>query len=195
MRIGIYGGTFNPIHNGHVNLILDFKKSLNLNKVIVIPTSTPPHKTAYELASSKDRLNMCKLALENYDFCEVSDIEILRDGKSYTIDTLNQIKTHHPDDDLFLLMGEDMFLIIENWKDCEKIFSLATICSAPRSDEAKERLTEFATEIKKRHDNFKFVITDTKFMPISSTQVRNGEKDLIPKQVEDYINKNKIYRW
>ena len=97
MKIGLFGGTFNPVHSGHVNLVKNFKEKLNLDKVLVIPTATPPHKEAKELASSEDRIEMCKLAFG--DLAEVSDVEIRRGGKSYTVETLEELKKIYKNDD------------------------------------------------------------------------------------------------
>ena len=107
MRIGIYGGTFNPIHTAHVHLVREFIKRLSLDRVILIPTGTPPHKATHQLASGADRIEMCRLAAADIAECPVtvSDIEVLRTGKSYTADTMTELKAQYPDDELFLLMG------------------------------------------------------------------------------------------
>ena len=115
MRIGIYGGTFNPIHTAHVHLVREFIKRLSLDRVILIPTGTPPHKATHQLASGADRIEMCRLAAADIAECPVtvSDIEVLRTGKSYTADTMTELKAQYPDDELFLLMGEDMFCTVK----------------------------------------------------------------------------------
>ena len=124
MRIGIYGGTFNPIHAAHVHLVREFIKRLSLDRVILIPTGTPPHKATHQLASGADRIEMCRLAAADIAECPVtvSDIEVLRTGKSYTADTMTELKAQYPDDELFLLMGEDMFCTVEKWYHPERIF-------------------------------------------------------------------------
>ena len=99
MRIGIYGGTFNPIHTAHVHLVREFIKRLSLDRVILIPTGTPPHKATHQLASGADRIEMCRLAAADIAECPVtvSDIEVLRTGKSYTADTMTELKAQYPD--------------------------------------------------------------------------------------------------
>ena len=94
MRVGIYGGTFNPIHTAHVHLVREFIKRLSLDRVILIPTGTPPHKATHQLASGADRIEMCRLAAADIAECPVtvSDIEVLRTGKSYTADTMTELK-------------------------------------------------------------------------------------------------------
>ena len=193
MKIGVYGGTFNPIHNAHINLIKSFKEKLNLDKIIVIPTATPPHKQSDRLESASHRFKMCKLALKDMSFCEVSKIEIERAGNSYTIDTLKELQILYPKSKIYLLMGEDMFLTISRWKDSDKIFDLATICCAPRSLNSLKRLSDFGEEINKIYNNFKFEIVDVDFINASSTEIRDGNYDNLPKKVNEYIIKNKLY--
>ena len=142
MRIGIYGGTFNPIHTAHVHLVREFIKRLSLDRVILIPTGTPPHKATHQLASGADRIEMCRLAAADIAECPVtvSDIEVLRTGKSYTADTMTELKAQYPDDELFLLMGEDMFCTVEKWYHPERIFAAAEICAAPRDKDSFQTL-------------------------------------------------------
>ena len=132
MRTGIYGGTFNPIHLAHVHLVRAFIEQLSLNRVLLIPTGQPPHKAAAALACNADRLAMCRLAAAEISECpvEVSDIEMRRAGKSYTADTLTALRGQYPQDDFYLLMGEDMFLTVERWYEPEKIFREATVPAA-----------------------------------------------------------------
>ena len=109
-KTGIIGGTFNPIHNGHILLAVYCKEKLNLDRVIFIPTYTPPHKSDKDLVSEVHRLNMCKIAVQNYVDFSVSDIEIKRKGKSYTFETLTSLKEIYPRDTLYFITGADMFL-------------------------------------------------------------------------------------
>ena len=132
MKIGVFGGTFNPIHNGHIRLAELYHKELGLDKIIVIPTNIPPHKSAENVVSSVDRLNMLNLAFEQYPFVEISDIELNMSGKSYTVNTISALKEIYPNDDLYLIVGGDMFLCFESWREYKKILSMCTLCSAPR---------------------------------------------------------------
>ena len=152
-KIAVYGGTFNPIHNGHIHLIEKFKKLIGFDKVVLIPTNLPPHKEALELASAEDRLQMCRLAARDAGF-EVSDIEIRRRGRSYTVDTLESLKESDPDAEFYLVMGEDMFLTLLSWRRPDDILKLSTICAAPRSWQGLKKLEEYEkkTESKRRQD-------------------------------------------
>ena len=131
-RIGILGGTFNPIHNAHLKMALDFSETLHFDKVLIIPTRIPPHKRAADMASTEDRLEMCRLAARSSPVFQVSDLEIRRPGPSYTSDTLEFLSGENPEARFYFLTGADMFLTIQDWRRPEKIFELATICAAPR---------------------------------------------------------------
>ncbi len=193
MKIGVFGGTFNPIHYGHVNIIKGFKERLLLDRIILIPTNMPPHKSADYLADTRHRIKMCEIAVSDLKFCEVSDIECKRSGLSYTFDTLSEMEKLHPKDELFLLMGQDMFYTIEKWKNFMGIFSLATICCAPRGEKEVQKITEYALKLNEKYTNFKFVVTDIPYVEVSSTEIRHGSKDLIPEKVGEYIKTNNLY--
>ncbi|MCL2633319.1 MAG: nicotinate (nicotinamide) nucleotide adenylyltransferase [Oscillospiraceae bacterium] len=127
-KIGIFGGAFDPPHNGHVNLVNSVMRELALDKVIVIPTGTSPHKAASATAFS-DRLKMAGLAFPDY---EISDIES-RPGKSYMIDTLRELCEIYPDDEFYLLIGSDMMDSFDTWKDHEEILKLCRVVPTSRS--------------------------------------------------------------
>ena len=133
MKTGIYGGTFNPIHNGHLHIVEEFRRGLGLDRVLLIPTRVPPHKAAPDLASAGERFAMCRLAAQGKPWLELSDIEMRREGKSYTAETLEELSALYPQDQFYLLMGEDMFLTLGRWYRPETIFSLASVCTTPRS--------------------------------------------------------------
>lgn len=201
MRIGIYGGTFNPIHTAHVHLVREFIKRLSLDRVILIPTGTPPHKATHQLASGADRIEMCRLAAADIAECPVtvSDIEVLRTGKSYTADTMTELKAQYPDDALFLLMGEDMFCTVEKWYHPERIFAAAEICAAPRDNDSFQTLVTHGEEVKEKFPQLRFTVQNIEFLPVSSTMVREkslqGEdiSGLVPAGVAEYIQKKRLY--
>ena len=126
MKTGICGGTFNPIHNGHLHIVEEFRRGLGLDRVLLIPTRVPPHKAAPDLASAGERFAMCRLAAQGKPWLELSDIEMRREGKSYTAETLEELSALYPQDQFYLLMGEDMFLTLGRWYRPETIFSLAS---------------------------------------------------------------------
>jgi nicotinate-nucleotide adenylyltransferase len=122
MRIGIFGGTFNPVHFGHLRSALEVKEGFELDEVILIPAALPPHKLAGEVAEAADRLLMLRLALEDSAGLELSDVELKRSGPSYTIDTVHHFKRTLPAESrIFLIMGLDAFLEIDTWKSYEEL--------------------------------------------------------------------------
>ena len=125
MRTGVLGGTFNPVHMGHVLLADAAARELRLDRTLLIPAGIPPHKQVPELAADRHRLAMCKLAAAQIRGGQVSDLELRRGGKSYTCRTLEMLKEQYPADTLYLICGGDMFLTLQDWKRPETIFQLA----------------------------------------------------------------------
>ncbi|WP_411677754.1 nicotinate-nucleotide adenylyltransferase [Caproicibacter sp.] len=195
-KIAVMGGTFNPIHNGHLHLVRRFQQIIGADRVLLIPTGTPPHKIAPNLAPARDRLEMCRLAVLSDGF-EVSDMEIRRIGPSYTSDTLLAVKRENPDAELFFITGEDMFLTLHDWHEPEVIYSLATVCSAPRSSRGCSALRSYAERVVK--NGAKTMICDIQYLPISSTMVRDAVRrgedllDYVPTAVANYIYHHHLY--
>ena len=196
-RIAMFGGSFNPIHNAHINLANAFIKKLKLDRLLLIPTATPPHKSDSEMVSAEHRLNMCRLASESIKKIEVSDIEIKREGKSYTVDTLRQLKAEYPDSELFLITGADMFMTLLEWKEPQEIFSLAVICTVPRNDDDLVILEKKEKEY--RAMGADTLILDLKKSSISSTKIRKHIFDdesfskYVDPKVENYIYANYLF--
>ena len=196
MKTGIYGGAFNPVHLGHIKLAENYLDALCLDRVIFIPTSVAPHKSSEDFTSNEHRLKMLHLATNGKKGFEISDIEFNRQGKSYTFDTLCQLKAIYPEDEFYLIMGSDQFLYFNNWYKAQEIANLATICTAARNDEDYKKLLDF----KANNDYLKnAVITDFSVFMISSSELRdmikNGESisRYVPKAVEEYIKENNLY--
>ncbi|MCM1363492.1 MAG: nicotinate (nicotinamide) nucleotide adenylyltransferase [Faecalibacterium sp.] len=179
-RIGIFGGTFNPPHKAHVYLAKQIKETAALDKIIVIPTFVPPHKQTHELQSGSDRLKMCRRTFTD-SFFEVSAIELLRQGKSYTIDTLEEMKKRYPNDEFFLIIGSDMLLSFHKWYRYRDIISLCTLCVASREDSAGyETLCSYARDVLQLDvSNGDIIISTLPPLEMSSTSIRqkikNGE--------------------
>lgn len=196
MKLAVYGGTFNPVHYGHLHLIRCFRQMIGADRVLLVPTGNPPHKCAPDLAPGEDRLAMLRLAAEDGRF-EVSSLEIRRKGLSYTSDTLREIRSANPDAELFFLTGEDMFLTLADWHEPQTIFSLATVCAAPRSRDGLAPLEQYAEKV--RRMGAKILICDIDYLPISSTQVRQAVRrgrniaEYVPPRVADYILKHHLY--
>ena len=177
MKIGIYGGTFNPIHRGHMAAARQAAEALKLDKLLLIPTRVPPHKALTEdVAGPEHRLEMTRFAVQalNLDgVAEASDLELRREGKSYTLDTLREIRALYPKGELFLLLGTDMFLTFHQWRHPEEIAKLCTLCAFHRS--ALDSAGDFASQKRRLERKFgahvKFVDLQ-EVVDISSTRLR-----------------------
>lgn len=200
MRIGIYGGTFSPVHNGHIAAAKAFMEQMWLDVLYVIPTGTSPHKQMDGMADNPDRLNMCRLAFEgSMDGVIVSDTEMRRGGKSYTVDTLRQL--YREGDRLFLLCGTDMLLTLDKWREPEEIFRLCYPVYVRRESDSSldsvivEKLKEYKEKYGK---NVMRVITPP--IEISSSEIRRmigaGEdiSAFVPNAVRDYIITRGLYK-
>ena len=199
MRIAVYGGTFNPIHNAHLHWMRSFAEAMQFDRIILMPSHTPPHKSGKALASPEDRLAMCRLAVANEAFpVEVSEMEIRRGGASYTADTLEALHRENPQDELFLLMGEDMFLSLAKWYDPQRIFRYAKICAAPRSREGLANLAAYEKTLAAL--GAQCFLKEIAYLPVSSTMVREAVRArksiraLVPEAVAAYIETHGLYR-
>jgi nicotinate-nucleotide adenylyltransferase len=210
-RIGLFGGTFNPIHIGHLRGAEEIREAFGLQQVIFIPAATPPHKVTEEVIEAKHRLEMVRLATANNPFFSTTDIELSRPEKSYSIDTIRYFRERHPDI-FFFILGRDAFLEIETWKEFQHLFSLCnfivmtrpgfqkTLSTSPLP-EALVPVFRYDQEIKGwiHTSGHTLHFKDITVLDISSTKVRElierGEsvRYLIPGEVEAYIQKNRLY--
>ena len=195
-KIGIYGGSFNPIHNGHLFVAENIKKMLGLDKIIFIPTGNAPHKNIR--TDKKDRFKMTTLAIEGSDFFDVSNFETNKNEKSYTFDTLCHIKSENETAKLYLIIGSDAFMEIETWHKVSDLFSMCRLIVVSRPGEDKKLLCEQLRNIKKKYSPpISFIELDT--LNISSTDIRNkimlGENinHLVPQKVAEYIYQHQLY--
>lgn len=198
MRIALLGGSFDPIHTGHLQLARMFAKQLSLDRVLLMPTSVPPHKLRSTMAPAQDRLAMCRLAVEGDPLFEVSDLEIARGGASFTADTLDTLTKQSPSVQWYLITGADMFLTLGSWWRFADIARMAVLCAAPRDGADAARLREYARRLEEK--GARCVIAGQPVMPVSSTAIRQriaqGEPagDWLPAKVEDYIARKGLYK-
>lgn len=199
MKIGIFGGTFDPPHLGHIKTFKAFYDKYKFDKAFVIPVSTPPHKQIKSKSTTQDRLNMSRLAFETIsNNIEVSDIEIKRQGKSYTADTIRFFKEQGCDD-IYFLCGTDMLLTLDSWYKPEYIFENATIVYARRESELEitEKISEKIQSYEKNF-NAKIEFLELKILEISSTEIRNSIDDIgsqfLSKEVYSYVKTNGLYK-
>lgn len=198
MKLGIYGGTFAPIHNGHVRVAKAFYNDLELDKLLIIPAGIPPHKQVSHNDSPEKRLRMCQLAFDGCPGIDVSDIELKREGKSYTVLTLRELSGENTE--LYLLCGSDMILSFDKWYCFDEIFKLCTVVYVRREDD-DDIGKEIEAKIFSYHEKYgaKIIKLETPPLEISSTQVREAVKSgmdisqLVPQSVAEYIRENQLY--
>ncbi len=198
-RIGILGGTFNPIHRGHLTLALSAYEQYNLDVVWIMVSPAPPHKAASDILNINRRIDMIKLAICDYrDKLEFSDYELKRDGYVYTAETLTLLKNEYPDDEFYFIMGGDSLRDIEKWYMPQIIMEKAVILAAVRNDMDECAVIKHVSYLKSKF-GADIRLLKTKGIPISSTAIRNNIKnnfsvrDMLPLKVEEYIKYNRLY--
>lgn len=219
-RIGLFGGTFNPIHLGHVQVIREVKTGFGLDRIFIIPSALPPHKKPGSVVDAEDRLEMIRLAFSNDPNYVVSDVELKRSGPSYTIDTVRHFTFNSPGNEKFyLIVGLDAFLEVHTWKSYEDLFHLISFIVMSRTIKGEKStkpglksLENYVNSMiskgytfspaqssyihEKKQSIFIFNVTP---VDISSTMIRkhikNGSpvKHLVPKTIEDYITAKGLY--
>lgn len=203
MKIGIFGGTFNPPHKGHTRMVEKMAEELELDKVLIIPNKIPTHKRCDQLADNRDRVNMCKIAFKNPRF-EISTMEMDRDTDSYTIYTIEQLRKKYPNDDLYLIIGSDMFLIFHKWYKHKEILEQCTVCVACRdNDDSIQQLRAYAFEqlgvYMPKLDGKNIHISLLDAYEVSSSEIRDrisSERSLyglVDPEIIEYMETNKLY--
>jgi len=211
-RIGLFGGTFNPIHLGHLRGAEEMREAFGLQEVIFIPAAIPPHKATEQVIEARHRFEMVRLATASNPFFSVTDIELSRPEKSYSIDTIRYFRDRHPDD-FFFILGRDAFVEIETWKEFQHLFSLCNFIVMTRPGFQKTSSTSLLPEalapVFRYNPEGKAWIhlsghtlhfKEITVLDISSTKVReliergDSVRYLIPVEVEAYIQRNRLYR-
>ena len=188
-KVGIFGGTFDPIHLGHLITAQSVREIRKLEKIIFIPAYISPHKSNIKTSSADDRLNMIKLAIEGISFFEYSDMEIRKGGVSFTVDTLRELKEKY--ENLEFIVGYDNIFTFNTWRDPDEIMKLATIV-------VLRRKSSHPPEFKDKYYN-QAVFVQTRGIEISATDLRERVKKelpinfLVPPKVMEYIYNHKLY--
>jgi len=195
MKIGILGGTFNPVHNGHLIMAEEVREKLGLDKILFIPTNIPPHKESADIASANSRIEMLKLAIKGNPNFSISDIEIKRGGKSYTIDTIRALKEKSPFDKFYFLIGSDLLTCFDGWKDINEITKLVTFVVATRPGFS---VVDVGNYLASQQVGIKTL--DIRAVDISGYSIRSAIRAgrsfryLVPDKVYNYITKKRIYQ-
>ena len=187
MRVGLLGGTFDPIHLGHLRAAENAREALALERVAFVPSAEPPHRTA-PLSSARDRFAMVALATAGHAGFYASDVELEREGPSYTVDTLRAWRRRHPADELVLVVGSDAFAEMDSWREANALFDLCTVAVVPRAGETPAAGPGPAVPVAGPG------------LPVSSTEIRRrvaarqSVRYLVPESVADFIEKRGLYR-
>lgn len=197
MNIGIMGGTFNPVHSGHIAFIKAFTSQIQLDICYVIPARRSPFRMNEPLAEDQHRLNMLKLACEDIPNVIVSDMEIKREGLSFTIDTISEIQQVHPGAQLFLLIGEDQAHRFKEWKQWDELLASVQLCIVQRTQNAN--MHALIDELIKDVNCKMPIVLNSPLFHVSSTLIRESTKNgisiehLVPESVETYIREHHLY--
>ncbi len=196
MRIAVYGGSFNPPHLGHVMAARAAIEGLKPDRLLIMPTNTPPHKRLEENSPSPaERLKLCRLAFGEIPGAEVSDLEIRRKGKSYTADTVAALSREYPGAELCLVMGTDMFLSFRSWNRWQSILEACTLAVLSREEDDREAIERCRAELE-TDSGAKVLLISHRPMPMSSTEIRDrlrrrrGAEELPGAVYERVIRKN-----
>ena len=202
-RVGILGGSFNPPHNGHVQLASTAADRLGLDRVVLVPAGVAPHKTIESDPGADVRLELCGIAAERLDRVEVSDIEVGRPGPSWTVETLRALKSADPDGEFVLLLGQDMAMSLTSWREPEAIVKLAKVAWVARGEQSEAEMKRAEQQVSDQVRGLGGDEPVCLVMPpvdVSSTQIRQcvaaGEPiaDLVPAGVEWVIAERGLYR-
>jgi nicotinate-nucleotide adenylyltransferase len=196
-RIGLLGGTFDPIHHGHLIAAAELRHALGLERVLLIPNAAPPHKPGVPVSSAEDRVAMLRLAIENVTWLAVDTIELERGGLSYTVDTLNSLNARLAPATLFFLMGEDSLRDLSTWKDPDAIVTLAHLGVATRPGVVVNLESVYRAVPRARGRVHLVQIPE---IGIASRDIRQRVVDgrpitfQVPEAVERYIRQQRLYR-
>lgn len=200
MRIGIIGGSFNPIHYGHLIMAELLTDSADMDRILFLPTGIAPHKK--DLISAEDRYNMVKLAIEDNEKFFISDIETKKNKMAYTYDSIRKLREDFPEDEIFFVIGTDNLFTLENWNNFEKLSEIVNFLIVNRYPSSNFEKCEIAEKIKELHEKYeaKIETIENPIIEISSSFIRKRLKNnlsiryLTPKKVEEYIENRKLYK-
>ncbi len=214
MRLGLLGGTFNPIHIGHLRAAVEVREAFNLDRILLIPSACPPHKEFQDVVSAEDRLEMVRLAVQGVPFLEASGVEVARPGTSFTIETLKYFQDHFgPEASIYFVIGLDAFSEIATWKSYKRLFPTAHFIVMTRPGTHFRDLKSFV--FAHISEEYKYDINSNQYthphwcsifcveithLNISATQIRTCMSHdrsisfLVPRIVEEYILKRNLYQ-
>ncbi len=197
MRLGIYGGTFDPVHYGHLLAAEQFREQCRLERVCFMPAALPPHKRGATISPAKARIEMLELAAAGYPRFDISRRELERDGPSYTVDTLAALQQEDPSRELFFLIGADSLAELPTWREPLQILQLATVAVVNRARSVPALATVAATLGAAARE--RIVVVEMPAVDLSSTDIRRRVRDgrsiryMVPRAVEEYVRQHRLY--
>ncbi|MBN2557757.1 MAG: nicotinate-nucleotide adenylyltransferase [Clostridia bacterium] len=200
MKIGIMGGTFNPIHNGHIEMACKAAEEFKLDDILLIPAGNPPHKADNPVLSKYDRYEMCLVAAAPYDNIIVSSIEIERDSTTYTIDTLKELEVSYGiRDGIYFIIGGDTVFQLETWRDFREVFKRCGFIAFKRSGLDPGKMLGETNRLKSEY-GIEIFHASADISPFSSSDIRKrisrGDtiQGMVPASVEEYIRRHNLYK-
>jgi len=196
VKTGLYGGTFDPIHNGHIKVVQAAENFLQLDRIIFIPAGDPPHKAGKQITEKEHRLSMVQSVADRVG-AQVSDWELLKQEKSYSVETVRHFQAEYPDDEIYFIIGADSFYDLPTWWHYEELLGMCNFVVVSRPDYEKETLL---SKFKGNETPPRVFFLDDIFVDISSTEIRErvaAGKDiskLVPPEVATYIERHHLYQ-
>lgn len=188
----IFGGTFNPFHNGHYEMLKALNENDKIGKILIMPDRIPPHKSADELVSDADRIKMCEIVAADFAKAQVCDIEFKREGKSYTYDTVNLLKELYPNENFAFVCGGDMLVYFDKWYKADELMKMLPFIVFSRTSTDND---EFNSCIKRFSEKgMQIILMDNEIPNISSTDFRKTPlKEFVPQKVFEFIKGRGLY--
>lgn len=199
MRLGLLGGTFDPVHWGHLLMAEQCREQCRLDQVWLLPAGSPPHKSDHAISTGTQRAEMLEFAIAGHSDLVVNRLEFTREGKTYTVDTLEQLHRERPEDELFFIIGADSLTDLPDWREPERIIEYATVVAVNRGDRPLPNREELTEHLGKQIASRVELVT----MPgidLSATDIRHRVSEgrsvrfMVPRAVEAYIAENKLYQ-
>ena len=190
----IFGGTFNPLHIGHYEILKALQEEDEISKIFIMPDRIPPHKVCDFLADDKTRIEMCKIASQDFSKAEVCLIEFERNGKSYTYDTVKELKVKYPLENFAFVCGGDMLVSFDRWYKYDELLTMLPFIAFRRSDTDNSAFDESIDKFTKM--GMKIKVIERNIPNISSSEIRNDfskAKEMLPQKIFDYLKEKGIY--
>ena len=194
MYICVFGGTFNPFHIGHYEILKALQSDESVEKILLMPDRLPPHKTSEFLIDDETRIEMCRLASKDFPKCQLCLIEFEREGKSYTVETVKLLKERYPHKDFAFAIGGDMFVSFKLWRKYEELIKMLSFFVFNRSATDLEEFHNVFEEL--TEEGMKIILKDDIIPAVSSTELRQefeNNKDLIPEKIYKFLKERGVY--